>query len=89
MIRQRHGHVSSRSSHHNEIQLIGRWESDAFMRYIREQVDCFTENISSKMLIVKSFYTIPNTNQDQTLKDDSANIQNGPSLSKVFGALVL
>jgi hypothetical protein len=72
------------------IQMIGRWKSDAFMRYIREQVDCFTENISSKMLKVQSFYTVPNPpTKDQTLNQNSVPTQNGPNLSKVFGALVL
>jgi hypothetical protein len=72
------------------IQLIGRWKSDAFMRYIREQVDCFTENISSKMLKVQSFYTVPNPPiKDQTLVQTPDSTQNGPNLSMVFDALVL
>jgi Phage integrase family. len=41
------------------IQRIGRWKSDAFLRYIREQVDCFTTNVSTKMVSVQSFFTIP------------------------------
>lgn len=41
------------------IQLIGRWKSNAFMRYIREQVDCFTTNVSTLMSQAPSFYTIP------------------------------
>lgn len=41
------------------IQLIGRWKSAAFMRYIREQVDCFTSNISAQMISTDSFFTIP------------------------------
>jgi len=41
------------------IQLIGRWKSTAFMRYIREQVDCFMSNVSQKMISIPSFYTIP------------------------------
>jgi len=71
------------------IQLIGRWKSNAFMRYIREQVDCFTENISNKILTVNSFYTIPNKSPDPHLNQDPANTQNGTDLSKVFGTLVL
>lgn len=71
------------------IQLIGRWKSDAFMRYIREQVDCFTENVSSKMLTVQSFYTIPNMSPDITLRNDSSTQKCGPNLTTVFRALVL
>jgi hypothetical protein len=41
------------------IQLIRRWKSSAFLRYIREQVDCFTSNISAQMLSKQSFFTIP------------------------------
>jgi hypothetical protein len=71
------------------IQLIGRWKSDAFMRYIREQVDCFTQNVSSRMLTTKNFYTIPNISPDQQLIQKSANTKSGPNLETVFNALVL
>ena len=32
------------------IQLIGRWKSDSFMKYLRKQIEQFTLGISSKML---------------------------------------
>jgi hypothetical protein len=48
------------------IQQIGRWKSDAFLRYIREQVDCFTTNVSSRMLSITSFFTIPEPNSQLT-----------------------
>jgi hypothetical protein len=31
------------------IMMIGRWSSDAFLRYIRKQVEKFSHNVSSKM----------------------------------------
>jgi hypothetical protein len=71
------------------IQLIGRWKSDAFMRYIREQVDCFTQNVSSRMLTTKNFYTIPNISPDQQLNQKSVTTKSGPNLETVFNALVL
>jgi hypothetical protein len=71
------------------IQLIGRWKSDAFMRYIREQVDCFTENVSQKMIRIQSFYTIPDKSPDHRLTPNSATKHNGPNLENVFQALVL
>jgi hypothetical protein len=71
------------------IQLIGRWKSDAFMRYIREQVDCFTQNVSSKMLTTKNFYTIPEIPPDQQLSQNPVTTNNGPNLETVFEALVL
>ena len=32
------------------IILIGRWSSDAFLRYIRKQVEQFSHNVSKRML---------------------------------------
>ena len=42
------------------IMLMGRWSSDAFMRYIRKQVLQLSHGISSKMLTFDAFYTVPN-----------------------------
>jgi hypothetical protein len=78
------------------IQLIGRWKSDAFMRYIREQVDCFTENISSRMMQKKDFFTIPEPGKEikeapdisvYTMKENGHSTD--PVLQEVFKALVL
>ena len=38
------------------IQRIGRWESFAFLDYIREQVESFTYGVSTKMLNNEQFY---------------------------------
>ena len=38
------------------IQRIGRWDSDSFMEYIREQVESFTLGVSSKMIDNEQFY---------------------------------
>jgi len=73
------------------IQLIGRWKSDAFMRYIREQVDCFTSNVSSQMLKIESFYTIPDKDFVEELQKLDIS-ENGPSkdlIYPVFHPLVL
>jgi hypothetical protein len=32
------------------IMMIGRWSSDAFLRYIRRQVEQFSHNVSARML---------------------------------------
>ena len=32
------------------IMMIGRWSSDAFLRYIRKQIEQFSHNVSCKML---------------------------------------
>jgi hypothetical protein len=41
------------------IMLIGRWSSDAFMRYIRKQVLAASHGISRKMLTYEDFFTVP------------------------------
>eukprot|EP00957_Ditylum_brightwellii_P087005 6622464-Ditylum_brightwellii.AAC.1 len=41
------------------IMLIGCWGSDAFLCYIRKQVQEFTMGISGKMLLTPDFYTVP------------------------------
>ena len=38
------------------IQRVGRWESFAFLEYIREQVENFTYGVSTKMLKNEKFY---------------------------------
>ena len=44
------------------IKMIGRWKSDAFLRYIRKQVQQFTENISDRMVLQEKFSHIPEFN---------------------------
>ena len=41
------------------IMLIGRWSSDAFLRYIRKQVEQFSKDVAQRMLTHRSFRTIP------------------------------
>jgi hypothetical protein len=41
------------------IMLIGRWSSDAFLRYIRKQVQQLLQDVAKKMLTHRSFWTIP------------------------------
>ena len=42
------------------IQLLGRWKSNSFLKYIRKQIAQFTSNISKRMLENQSFTHIPN-----------------------------
>ena len=37
------------------IMLLGRWSSDAFLRYIRKQVESFGSGLSSKMIVTSRF----------------------------------
>ena len=42
------------------IMLIGRWSSDAFLHYIRKQVEQFSNHVATmQMLTFRSFRTIP------------------------------
>ena len=41
------------------IMLIGRWSSDAFLLYIRKQVEQFSQNVSSRMIKNLDFSHIP------------------------------
>lgn len=41
------------------IMLIGRWSSDAFLRYIRKQIEQFSHNVSRRMLTFMSHRHIP------------------------------
>jgi hypothetical protein len=41
------------------IMLIGRWSSDAFMRYSRKQVLATSHGISARMLTYEDFFMIP------------------------------
>ena len=45
------------------IMRIGRWSSEAFLEYIREQVESFTVGVSQRMLEYESFFNL-NTNAD-------------------------
>ena len=42
------------------IMLIGRWSSDAFLRYIRKQVEQFSHNVSRRMIQHQHFTHVPN-----------------------------
>ena len=43
------------------IMLIGRWSSDAFLRYIRRQVQQFSAGVSARMIQTPHFFTVPET----------------------------
>ncbi len=44
------------------IMLLGRWSSDAFLRYIRRNVQEFSLGVSQKMIACPLFFTIPTAN---------------------------
>ena len=49
------------------IMLLGRWCSDAFLLYIRRQVQEFSAGVSADMVSEDTFFTIP----DLDISDDA------------------
>ena len=79
------------------IMIIGRWSSDAFLRYIRKQVEGFSSNISSLMLQNENFFTTPNvlpqtSDLDTRRPNDPTNfatLQNGRRLTNHLGSFAI
>jgi len=43
------------------VMLLGRWKSDAFLKYIRKQVAEFSNQVSSNMIRIMTFFHPPTT----------------------------
>ena len=78
------------------IMLIGRWSSNAFLLYIRKQVEQFSKNISSRMINNLSFAHVPQhhlsiTNHDTRTRNHRENFQTrynmGPQAVNIITAL--
>ena len=48
------------------IQRVGRWSSEAFLEYIREQVESFTLDISKNMLKYEKFLNLSNDQSEES-----------------------
>jgi len=46
------------------IMLLGRWSSDAFLRYIRKQIEEFGHDVSRKMIQNPRFHHIPDPDRN-------------------------
>ena len=46
------------------IMLLGRWSSDAFLLYIRRQIQEFSKGVSADMVKNEEFYTIPDLEEE-------------------------
>ena len=62
------------------IMMLGRWSSDAFLRYIRKQVEQFSHNVSKRMILHQYFRHIPEqdprtTHQDPRQRNHPANAE--------------
>ncbi len=52
------------------IMMIGQWGSNAFMKYIQNQIEEFTFNVSSKMLTMQHFRHAPNATNSPSKKNE-------------------
>ena len=62
------------------IKRVGCWSSEAFLEYIREQVDLFTLGVSQKMLENESFHHMNERNknlQEQEKSEDLSSKSDG------------
>ena len=57
------------------IMLLGRWSSDAFLLYIRRQVQEFSAGVSADMVSQESFFTIPDLDEHDTMDPRTRNSQ--------------
>ena len=63
------------------IMLIGHWSSDAFLLYIRSQVQSFSTGVSQRMVTTSEFYTIPNfVSHEDPLTTNDKNKSSGRGL---------
>ena len=56
------------------IMLLGRWSSDAFLLYIRKQVQEFSQNVSKRMIRHTDFAHVPDF--DPTVTTDDPRVRN-------------
>ena len=74
------------------IMLLGRWSSDAFLLYIRRQVQEFSTGVSEDMVANEKFFTIPDLDESDRLDPRNRNPQsfantislNGPNDATVY-----
>jgi hypothetical protein len=58
------------------MMRVGRWSSDAFLEYIREQIENFTVDVSENMIKFESFFNMSNEQTSESIS--SYNKENGP-----------
>jgi hypothetical protein len=63
------------------IMLIGRWSSNAFLRYIRKQVMEFSQNVAKRMLLCQNFRHIPDIHT--RVQQDNPRNRNHPDIAKM------
>jgi len=70
------------------IMLLGRWSSDAFLRYIRKEVQEFSNSVSSKMIRNENFFTISESHPPSDLLHTGSRNKIGPSFKDALQPLI-
>jgi hypothetical protein len=70
------------------IMLLGRWSSDAFLRYIRKEVQEFSNSVSSKMIISENFFTLADSHDSSDLLRSSSRNKFGPNFKDALQPLI-
>ena len=60
------------------MMRVRRWSSEAFLEYIREQVENFTVGVSENMIKFETFFTMTRESQSDTTTESTTNNENGP-----------
>ena len=58
------------------MMRVGRWSSDAFLEYIREQIENFTVDVSENMIKFETFFNM--SNEQSSESRSSYDKENGP-----------
>jgi len=70
------------------IMLLGRWSSDAFLRYIRKEVQEFSNSVSSKMIISEIFFTLSDSHDSNDLLRTGSRNKLGPNFKDALQPLI-
>ncbi len=70
------------------IMLLGRWSSDAFLRYIRKEVQEFSNSISSKMIQSEKFFTLADPIVSSDLLHNGSRNNHGTNFKDALKPLV-
>ena len=65
------------------IMLLGRWSSDAFLRYTLKQVTAFSNNVSRTMVKNPVYHHVPDANREDPRSHNqmaaTVNLRMGPN----------
>ena len=66
----------------HKVMLVGRWSSDAFIAYIRPQIDAFTSGLSEIMIRIQQFRDLGSVIESERLDPNDPLLPNDPNASR-------